>query len=177
MSAWIGPALLAALIAALVNMVGWWVAFRNNHRLDQLRREEKVRDFQIALRAEIGSELQNLDDAEKLEGHLQTIAERYRTIKDYAVHVPHMAPNMVFDTILSEIHILPGAVIAPVVDYERRRQTVARFADELRDEQFRQLPQDRQLAMYTDYLGARLKLRKLALAAAQALDEGLRDDQ
>lgn len=165
------------MIAALVNVAGWWVTFRNNHRLEQLRRDEKVRDFQIALRAEIASELQNLDTADVLEAHLAKITERYETVKDYSVHVPHMAPNLVFDAILGEIHILPGAVIAPVVDYERRRQTVARFADELRDQRFRELPKDRQLAMYRDYLGARLKLRKLALAAAAALDQGLQDAQ
>ncbi len=175
-NAWIGPAILAALIAALVNVAGWFVAFRNDHRLRRMQRAEKVRDFQIALRAEVASELQLLDAAGPLEEHLATITERYEREPGYSVHVPHMAPSLVFDAILKEIHVLPGSVIGPAVDYERRRRTVEQFATSLRGEAFSSLSAERQLEMYADYLGARLKLRRLARAAAEALDRGLADD-
>lgn len=58
MGSWIGPAIVAALISGLVSLIGLylggWIAIRHEKR----RRREKVRDFQIALRAEIRSELQ-----------------------------------------------------------------------------------------------------------------------
>lgn len=60
MDAWIGPAIIAALVSASVSAMGWIVTFRATLRLEQLRRDEKVNDFQVALRAEIESDLLNL---------------------------------------------------------------------------------------------------------------------
>lgn len=55
MSAWIGPAIVAALIGCLTTMLGWSVSFRQLRKLETTRRNEKIIDYQTALRAEIRS--------------------------------------------------------------------------------------------------------------------------
>jgi hypothetical protein len=54
--AWVGPAIVAAVISGLVSLIVVQLNFRQGRRLEQARRDEKVRDFQIAIRAEIRSE-------------------------------------------------------------------------------------------------------------------------
>jgi hypothetical protein len=55
MSAWIGPAIVAALIGCLTTMLGWSVSYRQLRNLETARRKEKIVDYQTALRAEIRS--------------------------------------------------------------------------------------------------------------------------
>ena len=55
MAAWIGPAIVVAVISALVTAAGWLVAHRQTMRAEALRRRERVVDVQTALRAEIRS--------------------------------------------------------------------------------------------------------------------------
>ena len=50
---WIGPAIIAAVIAALINVAGWFVTGQREVRRDRRRRRERFEDLQISLRAEI----------------------------------------------------------------------------------------------------------------------------
>ena len=67
MGGWVGPAIIAAVISSLVSAAGWYVSYWTTIQTDHRRRREKVRDFQIALRAEIRSELHDLrtDDVDQ----------------------------------------------------------------------------------------------------------------
>lgn len=150
---------LTAIFAALA-----WLGSR------YFERREKVSDFRIALHAEISSELLNLG-AFDLDEHLEDIRERYQDER-YSVSVPHLAENVIFEAIVGQIHILPARVIRPVVEYERLRASVDRFAADMRDETFRRLPQDRQLEMYEGYIDMRRRLRDLAEQAALTLQKG-----
>jgi hypothetical protein len=171
MEALIGPAIVAAFISGLVSLVVVQLNFRQERRADQLRREEKIRDFQIALRAEIRSELANLQrsDLAELLAHVEA---RYAADPNYAVTVPRMAKHVVFDAIAKEIHILPESVIGPIVFYARQRQAVESFAEDLRDASFKTLGKERQLEMYRDYLGMWAVWRDLAARAETALETG-----
>ncbi len=172
MEVWIGPAIVAALVSATVSAIGWLVTFRATLRLEQLRRDEKVHDFQVALRAEISSDLLNMVVFDRAE-LLREIAKSYSEDDNYSVVVPHMADNVIFDAIVSQIHVLPGNVIAPVVHYARLRQTLERFVLDMRAESFADLAADRQLAMYSDYLDSLDRLEALAQAAFVALSSSL----
>ncbi|MDP1731347.1 MAG: hypothetical protein Q8L54_09260 [Devosia sp.] len=172
MELWVGPVILAAVVSALVNVAGWFVTFRQSMKLEQHRRDEKVHDFQVALRAEISSDLLNLDVVD-WQAYLRDITSRYAADPDYSVVVPHMASNAIFTSVVTEIHILPGQVIAPVVNYARLRETVERFVLDLRAERYSQLSGERQLVMYSDYLRMLARLEALAEHAVAAIDRSL----
>ena len=172
MELWLGPVLVAAMVSGLVNILGWFVTFRSTRRLDAVRREEKVHDFQVALRAEIASDLLNMEVIDR-PAYLAEIEGRYASDATYSVVVPHMATNPVFDSVVKEIHILPGAVIEPVVHYARLRQTVEHFVLDLRGPEFSKLSADRQLAMYADYLDMLDRLEALAQNASSSIAKSL----
>ncbi|MHB1102289.1 MAG: hypothetical protein ACYC0C_05835 [Devosia sp.] len=172
MELWIGPVIVAAAVSALVSVAGWFVTFQQSMRMEQLRRDEKVHDFQVALRAEIESDRLNLSVVD-WDSYLDDIRARYAADPSYSVVVAHMASNTIFESIVKEIHILPGAVIAPVVNYARLRETVEQFVLDLRADKFRQLPGERQLVMYSDYVRMLDRLEALAEHAIASIDRSL----
>jgi len=172
MQVWIGPAIVAALVSALVSAMGWFVTFRASIRLEQLRRHEKVRDFQIALRAEMASDLLNTVVADR-QAFLEEVTARYRADLNYFPIVPMQSRNVVFDAIVPDIHILPARVIEPVIHYARMRQRLEQFVSDLRAPLFRELDAQRQLVMYSDYLEMLDRVEQLARDAVASLDESL----
>lgn len=172
MELWVGPAIIAALVSALVSAAGWFVSSWQVQRLDERRRAEKVHDFQVALRAEIASDLLNMLVADR-SMFLEEISARYRSDLNYSVVVAHLARNVVFDALVGQIHVLPGEVIAPVIHYARLRQTIERFIEDLRSKHFRTLDSERQLTMYVDYLEMTGRLEALAQEAVASIDQSL----
>jgi len=172
MELWIGPAIVAAFVSALVSALGWFVTSWQARREDERQRDEKIHDFQVALRAEIGSDYLNMVvfDRTRL---LAEISRSYDEDENYSVIVPHMATNVIFNAIVAEIHLLPEAVITPIVDYARLRQTLERFVLDMRADGFPRLTADRQLAMYSDYLDTLDRLEALAQSAIAALNLSL----
>lgn len=168
MELWLGPAIVAALISGLISLIVVQLNFRAAVRAEKLRRVEKITDFQIALRAEIRSELRNLErfDFALL---LQEVEENYERQQNYSVVVPRVTKHPVFEAIVGEIHVLPEAVIDPVVLYARQRQAVESLAEDIRDPSFRSLAKDRQLAIYRDYLNMWETWRDFAREAEAAL--------
>ena len=67
MNEWIGPAIIAAIVSGIVSAAGWFVNSWQERRLEKGRREEKVHDYQVALRAEIAGDLLNLRVADRAE--------------------------------------------------------------------------------------------------------------
>jgi len=100
-SAWIGPAIIAAVISAIVTAFGWYVSHLSNRRLEVARRRERVSDVQIAIRAEIRSHrvwLQSFD-SEHLSGDT---AEKIRQAVDppYTPFVPREIETFVFNAVV-----------------------------------------------------------------------------
>ena len=172
MDLWVGPAIIAAIVSGLVSVIGWFASFYIGLRRDEMLREEKVHDFQVALRAEIVSDLLTMVVADR-ERFLEEVRARYAREPAYSVIVPHMARNSVFESLLGEIQILPSEVIDPVIQYERMRETIERFVADLRDVSFKQSPVDRQLLMYSDYLEMLGRVERLAKDALAALELSL----
>lgn len=172
MDPWIGPAIVAAAVSGTVSVLGWFVASWQAVRLEQRRRTEKVHDFQVALLAEIDSDITNMAVADRA-GLLEQVREAYRRDPGYVPFVPRIASNVVFEMVVKEVQILPGEVIAAVIDYARLRQSLERFVDDLRAEAFAKLPPERQLTMFGDYLAMFDRLQALAEIAGEALDASL----
>ena len=105
MEAWVGPAIVAAIISGLVSLVLVQMNFSQQRKAERLRREEKVRDFQIALRAEIASDLLNLEVIDR-GSYLAEIRQHYAGDPAYSVVVPFVATNPIFESVVREIHIL-----------------------------------------------------------------------
>lgn len=172
MDLWIGPAIVAALVSATVSAIGWFVTSWQAARIEQRRRDEKVHDFQVALRAEIVTDLLAMQVADRA-AFLASVTNEYANNPDYVPFVTRSATNVVFESVVGEIHILPGEVIEPVIRYAALRQTVDRFADDLRSYRFMELEAPRQLTMYSDYLATVDRLEALAERAKAALDQSL----
>jgi hypothetical protein len=172
---WIGPVIVAAAIAGLINVAGWFVTFRHTRRLEQERRAEKVTDVQTALLAEIRSDLRNLRDID-VSGNVADIAQMLRAAppdQPYTPFVPRDSGTPVFSAIVGEIAILPTAVIDPVVLYYKQRDVVGHFTEDLRADDFAALPGNRKLAMMEDYLSLKAHAGALARDAVSALERSL----
>ncbi|MEL6452701.1 MAG: hypothetical protein AAFQ19_15710 [Pseudomonadota bacterium] len=110
----IDPRIWPALIAAGVVVVGWIVTGMQKRAHAAKLRAERRADVQRALVAEIKHYL------EVLEGEdLNAVWERMqpRIADGYVPFLPTEANDMVFQSVLDNIHILPKAVIDPVVKY------------------------------------------------------------
>lgn len=171
-NAWIGPVIIAALVSGLINVIGWFVTHSNERKRDGERRAEKIRDFMIALRGEIRSELKNLQ-AYDLEENLRLIERNYSRLRTYSVTVPKLPPHVIFNAIAQEIHILPESVIDPVVIYARQRQSIEMLVEDMRDVNFRKMPKAAQISMYKDYLTMWKAWETMAGDAVDAINSAL----
>ncbi|GHD15196.1 hypothetical protein ACFOEZ_16595 [Tianweitania populi] len=168
MEAWIGPALLAAVIAGLVNVAGWYVTYARERRLESERRREKVRDYLTALRAEIRAHNFRWTKAEADED-LVAMERKLQADPRFTAFVPKEAESIIFPTIARELHILPGDVIDPVVRYQRQLASLAFIVEDLRSTGYAELAADRKLAMYADYIHLRVEAGHLAESTLDAI--------
>ena len=173
MEVWIGPAIVAALVSAFVSAAGWFVSSWQAQRLDERRRDEKVHDFQVALRAEVASDLDNLRTSNRrdIKGEVDAA---FRADPAYQPFIPHLAKNVVFEQIVREIHILPDEVIASIIRYSSLRQSIDNFVFDLRRAIEDKLPAARLQLMMRDYLEMLDRLEALAARACGDLDSSLR---
>ncbi len=174
MDKWLSTVIVAALISSVVTAAGWFVNYRNSLGIEQEKRREKVRDFQIALRAEIRSELHHLDAARLKEG-LAAVEARYAASKTYSVFVLGIARHVIFENLVKELHLLPEPVIDPVVLYYRQRQLIEQAGSDMRLDRFGGCSQAQQLEMYRDYIALLLYLGTLAEDAIRAIRSALND--
>lgn len=116
METWVGPAVTATVISSLIAIIGWFVAYGSARRMERIRRREKIRDFQVALLAEIRSESHHLGTLD-LDAHLSTIEQNYaeagQANTSYSPFVPRPAGPILLPTLLPEIHLLPEKTMIP----------------------------------------------------------------
>ena len=156
--AWIGPVIIAAAIAGLVNVLGWFVAHWRDRRADDRRRREKQDDIATALLAEIAhyhDALQFFD----LDEAWEQVTDKMAEDQNYVPFIPSERNDTIFQAILADIHILPEAVIQPVTRYYNQVFAIDAIIADLRSDAFRAEPQSARIALYTDYIS----LKKQAL--------------
>lgn len=159
---WIGPVIIAAGIAGMVNVLGWFVASWRDRRSDDRRREEKRSDLSTALLAEITHYRDALDFFD-LDDVWESVVSEMENDENYVPFVPSERNDTIFRAILGDIHILPEPVIQPVTRYYNQVFAIDAIITDLRSDTLRQEAQRKRIAAYTDYIS----LKKEALAAAE----------
>ncbi len=174
----IGPALVAAAIAALVTMIGWYVGYQHERRLDNGRRAERIRDCKIALRAEISCHVPRWimqDDAGHVDQMARQILAGAGRTPSFTPFVPKETANPAFEAIVGEIQILPGDVIEAVIRYYQQVDVIAQLAEDMRGERYTALEAERKIDVYRDYIELRSEAGRLAIDAIDALEQSSDD--
>ncbi|MDH6268539.1 hypothetical protein M2360_003945 [Rhizobium sp. SG_E_25_P2] len=172
MNAWVGPAIVAAAISSVIGVLSLYLNAWLTLRLDRTRRLEKVRDVQIALLAEIRADIHNLRFFD-LDGHLELVMERYRTIPGY-VPKPSRSPPLLLEGLLkSDVQLLPSWVIDAVILYVRQKTAIELFVDDIRGDDFAKRDKELQMKMYADFINMKKVEHSLARAARDVLEASL----
>ncbi|MBO0904873.1 hypothetical protein [Jiella sonneratiae] len=172
MGSWVGPAVTAALISSLIAAVGWYVSWRTAKGVEARRREERVRDVQTAILAEIRSAVHHLRQYETSE-IVDGVRRRTQESRDYVPFIAREPGSPLYRAIAGEISILPNRVIDTVVLFYRQQEVIAYFADDLRGDRFTAMPAEEKIRMIEDYLALREYAAALGQDAIQALDASL----
>lgn len=173
MEALIGPAIVAAAIAALVSAIGWYVTHKQAEIMEKKRRDERIRDVQTALRAEIRSfyfRFEGLDLDTYADGITRKILSSDGNGESFTPFIPKEPASLIFLAITREVHILPQETIDPIVLFYIQMDTIASFADDLRSESFARMSQARKAEMYNDYVSLLRLARQRAYEALAAID-------
>lgn len=169
LSAWVGPAIVATLIASLVQVIGWWIEHRHERVRQITSRREKIVDVQTAIRAEIRSHRHRLLQF----ANIDTASLPDDGSDDFLPVVPGEVRPFVLEAILREIHILPTDVIDPVILYYRQVEALIKLVEDLRSDRFRQISGRRRVAMYRDYIAMGTYAAELATDAIAAINQDL----
>ena len=114
----LSPALISAVIAATVTLLALVVSGRRQIQAERRRRREKRVDIQTALKAEIAHYVSALsNDKMNLDDFWKEIVLRMEKDDGYIPFIPAEKNDMVFQSVLPDISILPSPVIEPVTYY------------------------------------------------------------
>ncbi|MCE8006208.1 hypothetical protein [Aestuariivita sp.] len=171
---WIGPAIVAATIAALVTVLGWFVASKREVGRDRRRRRERERDVQTALRAEIQHYVDALSDPEYDPMVVwKDVVALMEADAEYVPMIPSERNDAVFQALIGDISILPEPVIGPVVRYYNQVFAIDALITDLRNDGFRALSQSQRIGLYTDYISLKLEARRMGNEATDGLSRSL----
>ncbi|MEM7733309.1 MAG: hypothetical protein AAF280_11075 [Pseudomonadota bacterium] len=181
---WVGPAIIAAVIAAMVNVVGFLLSGRRQRQSERRRRREKRVDIQTALKAEIDHYVATLsNDKMNLDEFWKDIVLRMEQDPAYIPFIPAEKNDMVFQSVLQDISILPGPVVEPVTYYYNQVVAISALIEDLRSPDFRNtdpargpvMTQDQRIAIFTDYIGLKNEAleagRKVSFALQKSLEK------
>jgi hypothetical protein len=162
---------------AIVGIVGALIGILLTNALrvyfDWRSRIERVRDIQTALQAEIRSHRETLEEY-KDDRFVDGVVARMSEDAAYAPLVARRGDAQIFEAIVSNIHILPGSVIDPIVIYYRQWRSIGAFVDDLRSDAFVALPSIRKVEAFKDYFEMGAYAFDLANAALEAIAASLR---
>lgn len=164
----LSPPAQQAVIAGLFLAAGWWVvAFQNSWR-DRRLRQDRVRDMQRALFAEIRANVAALrrDD---LEAYGAEIAQRIEDEPGYFPSIPTEARDTIFRAIIKDIHVLPRDTIDPLVLYYSQLNAIGASIADLRQLDPVKTGPERAAALYLDYIAMKREALDLGEQAMIAI--------
>lgn len=167
---YLSPPAQQALIAGLFVAASWWVVAFQNRRRDAKLRAERVDDMQRALLAEVRAHVVALESQAQDGRHdllLTQLAEG-----NTGLVITHSGNDRIFRAVLPDIHLLPGAVIDPVVIYYRLVAVMDAMADSIR-RVARNRP-DSAAEMMLDYIVLNQEAREAGLDVLEMLTASLR---
>ncbi|NOR61605.1 MAG: hypothetical protein GQ535_03805 [Rhodobacteraceae bacterium] len=162
MEAWIGPAIIATIFSAVFSVL------RENH-FSGKRRHERVQDIQIALLAEIRAYVAVLL-RDKLDEFEATMIKRMVDDLTFVPFILREKNDMVFKSILPDIHVLPESSIDPVVVYYSQIVAIAEMAHDMRSNVFAELSVDRRIDIYSNFIAMKKEAVILGKEAECMLD-------
>ena len=166
--AWIGPVIIAAAIAAMVNVLGWFVGSWRDRRADDRRRQEKQNDMATALLAEITHYRDALAFFD-LDDVWDRVNAKMAEDASYIPFIPSERNDTIFKAVLSEIHILPEPVIQPITRYYNQVFAIDAIIEDLRSDAIKSAPQKLRQAVYTDYISLKKQAYEDGNSAISAL--------
>ncbi|MCF6303781.1 MAG: hypothetical protein L3J33_00215 [Rhodobacteraceae bacterium] len=166
MQAWIGPAIIATVIASVFG-------FLRDRHFDGKRRQERVKDIQIALLAEIRAYVAVLV-RDRLDEFEQGMLARMQGDKNFVPFIPREKNDTFFQAILADIHILPESSIDPVVVYYSQIVAIAEMALDMRTKMFAELEMQRRMDVYRNFISMKQEAVVLGLEAETMLDLHIR---
>lgn len=164
-----------AVIAGAFIGLGWFVNGWLNRRDVAALRREKLRDMHRAIYAEIGNYLANLVSELQSGDYPEELLERVRSDPGFVPFIPREQNDVVFMTLLAEIHVLPRQTIDPIVAYYSQLHAISALVDDMRGDTFKQMTPERRSAIYADYIEMKkqaLAFGRYALAMITAYAEG-----
>ncbi len=166
----IDTVVIAAIVSAAVTALGWLASHWSETRLEAKRRDEKIVDVQTALLAEIESNLTRYDEID-LDNHVAEMTRRIlrkgRQKRAFTPFVPRDAPEIVFEAMLPDVHILPTETIDDVVAYYKQEYKLRELAEDLRSDRYQELEQARKARLYEHYVW---QIKTVLITGAQARD-------
>ncbi|QFU09348.1 hypothetical protein PARPLA_02314 [Rhodobacteraceae bacterium THAF1] len=158
-----------ALVAAVVVALGWVAGFALRELSAHLGRVERLRDVHRALYAEIKHNLANLETPEKLRDFAEPVLDKI-IVEDFVPFVPRERNDVVFQTILSEISVLPRVTIDPVVRYYSQLAAHDALVEDMRGAGFRRMDAQRRAVIYGDLFAIKIRLIEYGNEALSIID-------
>lgn len=150
------PQAQQAIIAGLFLAVGWVVVAWQNRRRDLANREERVRDVQGALHAEIQVYTETLE-SQVLPLYGAQIEGQILAQPGFFPVIPTEKNDRIYNAIVDEIHVLPFDVVRPVVKYYYQLSVIAEMASDLRALDIHTISADRAARMYRHYIEMKIE--------------------
>ncbi len=152
----IDPRIWQAIIAGLFVAMGWLVnGWQSRRHQDRLRRE-RVNDVQRALYAEIRAYVAVLERDGFAENtapeYTRDMAARIRGEPDFFPLIPHERNRTIFSAVISDIHVLPRAVVDPVAVYYSQLVAIETMIRDLRGLDKAKIGAERAARIYEDYV-------------------------
>jgi hypothetical protein len=160
----VDPQVQAAVLAGLFLAAGWVLNGREQRRVAQALRDERVRDELRALYSEIRAYVSQLRD-DDIGAYGATIRDRILTEPGFFPVIPTERNDTMFRVVVGEIQILPDATIHSVVLYYSQLVAIEAMIGDLRGLDPARIAPPRVAAMYGDYLLMKIDAAQLGAAA------------
>lgn len=172
------PRVQQGAIAATVVITGWLVAFVFREAGAIFDRAEQSRDLQTALRAEIFdyAEALTVDDpaAWRKQMRLDVLQAGSSGKTAFYPYFARISEPVIFDQLIKDVLLLPENTIDVVIQFYSTLSDLRLFIEELREEEFRKLNEERRLTAYLDLLSMQVTVVELGRMAVDQLDRSLR---
>ena len=160
----LAPQPLAAMIAGGFLALGWVFTHALTLRRDRAQRAERVRDVQGALYAEIRVYTDTLE-SQRLEVYGAEVEAQIVSQPGFFPVIPTENNDRVFAAIVDEIHVLPFAVVDPVVRYYNQLSVIGAMIADLRALDLARVEPERAARMYRHYIEMKVEAIDLGSAA------------
>ncbi|SOH94127.1 hypothetical protein SAMN06273572_103154 [Monaibacterium marinum] len=170
MESWIGPAIIAAVVTA-------FFALLRDAAGDRRRRNERIRDVEAALAAEIRAYVAVLE-RDNLEEYGHRIGGRIMQGPDghtgYFPFIPLENNDSIFTALISDVAMLPPTVIDWTAIYFQQVRAIAILAEDLRADAVAQLSALRKAQLYETYISMKVESLAQGQDAVALLDIHIR---